>query len=312
MEAKAELDEFRIFKAQMNKHLGIQNRWSRKKLMAVRKKSDVDPEKYNQIVVDDEQEVEHEYKSEYRGKVQDKQVDTEFKPMYELSYTQYSNGLRSYQAFDKDLESFNNDIKPLRNIYITCNPKTLSEEESRSYFTLIDTVSSIISKAHNVAETKGPLMQRAVAYSVIQNFEDAISDLNIYAQIDSVSSLLFWQRGVCEAKMIEYNASRGMIDKIKVAKAISDFDNALKFNPQNAYIYYDRANIRASQKDYERAIDDYTIAIKHDSKLAEAYFNRGLARIFSNNKEKGIEDLSKAGELGLYDAYSVIKKYSSK
>lgn len=31
--AKAELDEFRIFKAQMNKHYGIQPRWSNKKNM---------------------------------------------------------------------------------------------------------------------------------------------------------------------------------------------------------------------------------------------------------------------------------------
>ena len=43
-------------------------------------------------------------------------------------------------------------------------------------------------------------------------------------------------------------------------------------------------------------------------RLAEAYYNRGIARAKSGNKQAGIQDLSKAGELGLYDAYSVIKR----
>ena len=45
--------------------------------------------------------------------------------------------------------------------------------------------------------------------------------------------------------------------------------------------------------------------------MPEAYFNRGLCHIFSDNKKKGLDDLSKAGELGLYSAYSVIKKFNN-
>ena len=50
----AELDEFKIFKAQMNKHLGIQQRWSAAKLKATRKRNEIDLDKYNQLVVEDE------------------------------------------------------------------------------------------------------------------------------------------------------------------------------------------------------------------------------------------------------------------
>jgi uncharacterized membrane protein YqiK len=42
---------------------------------------------------------------------------------------------------------------------------------------------------------------------------------------------------------------------------------------------------------------------------AEAYYNRGLTRIFDNDKEGGLSDLSKAGELGLYNAYAVMKHF---
>ena len=59
------------------------------------------------------------------------------------------------------------------------------------------------------------------------------------------------------------------------------------------------------------AIDDFTRAINIDANLAEAYYNRGLARVQNGLKAEGIADLSKAGELGLYNAYSVIKRVSA-
>ena len=46
--------------------------------------------------------------------------------------------------------------------------------------------------------------------------------------------------------------------------------------------------------------------------LAEAYFNRGLALIYMKREAEGIADLSKAGELGIYQAYSIIKQKTGK
>ena len=43
--------------------------------------------------------------------------------------------------------------------------------------------------------------------------------------------------------------------------------------------------------------------------MGDAYFNRGLVLIYLKDKEKGCIDLSRAGELGIQDAYSVINKY---
>ena len=96
---------------------------------------------------------------------------------------------------------------------------------------------------------------------------------------------------------------------LKAMGALADFDKALAQSPSNAYIYYNRANLHAMRKDYAAAVADYTRAIELDPRLAEAYYNRGLARIYLNQKAEGIQDLSKAGELGIYGAYSVIKKY---
>ena len=155
------------------------------------------------------------------------------------------------------------------------------------------------------------LIQRAVANSVAQNYADAVNDLTAYIQNDSTtSSLVYWQRAVCQARMNEYEASRGMDVRLKTAGALNDMDTAIKMSPRNAYLYYDRANLYAVAKDYMRAIADYTEALRLDPRLAEAYYNRGLVYIYSNKREAGIQDLSKAGELGLYNAYSAIKSFT--
>ena len=67
----------------------------------------------------------------------------------------------------------------------------------------------------------------------------------------------------------------------------------------------------ASNGEYSNAIDDYTRALQIDAYLAEAYYNRGLAYVKNGKKADGIRDLSRAGELGIYDAYSVIKQISN-
>ena len=63
-------------------------------------------------------------------------------------------------------------------------------------------------------------------------------------------------------------------------------------------------------KEYNRAIEDFAKAISLDSHMAEAYFNRALAYLALEQKDKALADLSKAGELGIYDAYSIIKQNS--
>jgi tetratricopeptide (TPR) repeat protein len=89
-----------------------------------------------------------------------------------------------------------------------------------------------------------------------------------------------------------------------------DLRSAIRLDAENALLYYNLATVYIMQKDYNTGIDLFSRAIQLNPNLAEAYFNLGLARIFAGHKAEGIRDLSKAGELGLYDAYSVMKRYS--
>lgn len=64
--------------------------------------------------------------------------------------------------------------------------------------------------------------------------------------------------------------------------------------------------------EYGKAIEDFTSALQCNANFAEALYNRGLIYILINETVKAREDLSRAGELGITDAYKVIKRYCYK
>ena len=87
-----------------------------------------------------------------------------------------------------------------------------------------------------------------------------------------------------------------------------DYDQVIRYVPEFAFAYYNKANILCQQKDFDAAIQHYTDAIRLDADFAEAYFNRGLTYIFIGKNKEGLQDLSRAGELGIYQAYNLITR----
>ena len=310
MTAQAELDEFKIFQAQMGKRVGMQQRWSKEQLRQTRKKSEIDMSKYNQYVVEDEEVVEHEFEYDniYRGKVQNRKVETDYMPMYTLSYFPYANVIKSYQVFDNLVDDYNRKNTPKPTIRLNCNPVSMTEEQSQQMFALIDTLAAEIQASSDLQQSKNLLLRRAVASSVVQNYADAIDDLNTCLEIDNNMALAYWHRAVCLSQEGKATNAQVAETEIREGAAMDDFTKALEFSPNNPYILFDRGNLKLAKGDLQGAIDDYTKAIEGNPHLAEAYYNRGLARINAGKREQGIEDLSKAGELGIYSAYSMIKQ----
>lgn len=56
------------------------------------------------------------------------------------------------------------------------------------------------------------------------------------------------------------------------------------------------------------AISGFDEVIKTNPNMAEAYYDRGLLKLLLDDNISAIPDLSKAGELGIYQAYNIIKK----
>ncbi len=137
-------------------------------------------------------------------------------------------------------------------------------------------------------------------------------------------------RGVLKAEMIDFIASlEGNVQTLSMdtegttrarvsdrvarsydySEAIADIKAALDILPDIPYLYFDLGNLHCLSSDMVSAIEDYDMALKLYPEMGEAHFNRGLVLIYLKDKEKGCIDLSRAGELGIGDAYSVISKY---
>ena len=93
------------------------------------------------------------------------------------------------------------------------------------------------------------------------------------------------------------------------ADAVSDMKAAADILPDIPYVYYNLGNLYCLSSEHINSIENYTKAIELYPYMGDAYFNRGLVLIYLKDKEKGCIDLSRAGELGVQDAYGVIKKY---
>lgn len=137
-------------------------------------------------------------------------------------------------------------------------------------------------------------------------------------------------RGVLRARMIEFIASiennvqtLSMDDKgaartklsdsaehsYDYSEAIADIYAAICILPELPYLHFNLGNLHCLDSQPVNAIADYTRAIELYPHMGDAYYNRGLVQIFIKETEKGCIDLSRAGELGVADAYSVIAKY---
>ncbi len=305
--AQAEKDEFVIYKAQMDKHLGIQPRWSPDKVKEMRKRGEIDPDKYSSIVVDDAGD-EHEYQSEYRGHVQNRSISMDYRPLFLISLYPYNNGMKTYQAFDRDVEKFNAGDGVRHKLYVACGNQGLGTVATTAAFELVDTLTAALEASRSESASRALLIQRAVAYTMVQNYADAIADLDMVVAGDSTLCMAWWQRAVCQTMLNNFNIAQGMDARLKASLAMDDFNRALALAPGNAYIYYDRASLYVAQGNVSAAIEDYTAAIRLEPHLAEAYYNRGLLYYSQGDNTSATRDLGKAGEIGLYDAYSVMKR----
>ncbi len=142
-------------------------------------------------------------------------------------------------------------------------------------------------------------------------------------------ALYYMNRGVLRADMIEFIASMDMnvqtlqmedkgAARARVRDHVSrtyDYSEAVADMQEAArrldlpYIWYNLGNLKCLSSEPVEAIESYDRALKLYPEMADAYFNRGLVLIYVKDKEKGCIDLSRAGELGIADAYGVIARY---
>ena len=166
--------------------------------------------------------------------------------------------------------------------------------------------------------------------SSLAYYGDAI-DATAESGMESLYAAFYhMNRGVLRAEMIEFIASiesnvsvlsmddsgntrarvkDQVMRQYDYSDAINDMKDAQNIVPDLPYVYYNLGNLYCLSSEHINSIENYSKAIELYPYMGDAYFNRGLVLIYLKDKEKGCIDLSRAGELGVRDAYGVIKKY---
>ena len=322
----AEQDEFKLLKAQLDKQNGVTNKDVAQNQNPdqdsegddkdrTRKKSDKNMNNYRKIVIADDSEAEQRYTSDYRGRVQDKNV-----PMFALTYYEKMSDVKRSVNFHKYVEELNRSGVLPKRLRITNMEAPLTEEQVKFHFALIDThTSAIVDDEKNASKR----FARAIDFYLVQDFSSAVSDLTQTILLDGDFFPAYFMRALIRCKQLEYQKAeqtadtdvpgdnaRKEITAVDYEVVRKDLDKVINLAPDFVYAYYNRANVSAMLKDYRSAIADYNKAIELNPDFADAYFNRGLTHIFLGNNKLGISDLSKAGELGIVSAYNVIKRFT--
>ncbi len=90
------------------------------------------------------------------------------------------------------------------------------------------------------------------------------------------------------------NRGNAYQNKGDYARAIADYDQAIKLHSDSALIYSNRGRAHQQRGDYERAIQDYEQAIRLDPTSARGFTNRGRVYHLKENYAQAIEDYDKA------------------
>jgi tetratricopeptide (TPR) repeat protein len=253
------------------------------------------------------------------------QVDIKLRPLYRIEVTQADTlpqlqNAYFYPAYDKFRNSLRNNLQ----LTLTNQPQKQTPTALDSLKTLAETLSG---KSPAVAT-----MVEAIVESSQNQFSKSASTYGKAIEADPKNGFTYINRATVQAEMIDFSKSiensmqPTLLDekgptsskqKTEVTiynydQAIDDLNKAAKLLPSYAYIDYNMGNIYTLSNRMPEAIQSYSKTIEEYPYLADAYYNRGLIQIYLKDTNKGCLDISKAGELGIRDAYATLKKYCIK
>lgn len=326
----AEDDYWRANELIMNKRAGAkalaQARSNQQK--ATREASDQAIDKYAMLIEGESSSTpDARYSSRQRGRVQDRDVEVTPRPMLYLTFFSPTDSVGDISdvetCYSEIVDSYNRQQGGLA-LRLQSTPMALSTEQIQQLTQLL--------QAPEVQGEVNYYIRRGIAHSLLQDYEQAILDYNKALALDGRHGLALLARSIASMRYAEAQSSQaevsldlGALSSGRtrptssgnmttspvlgiVPSALQDLGQLIMLHPKSAAAYYNRAVRYTQAGDKAKALADYTHALEQNPSLAIAYYNRGLLLLSEGKTDEGISDLSKAGELGLYDAYNLIKR----
>jgi tetratricopeptide (TPR) repeat protein len=263
------------------------------------------------------------------GMVQNRNVKIVMQPDFVVSvFNKDSVDFNRLQYYNMEIEALNikNNNDPF--LIISNKPFAYQTIHTEEFKSLSENWTNEISANK---KNSNAYLNRGILFEQSENYNDAIKDFTKAIGADGRNMLAYFCRANSLAKMVDRIRSEGSLpepeilnmtgnrttiepknEEVKILDyedIIQDYESILYMNPNFIFAWFNMANTKVKKRDYANAVKDYTKAISLEPDFGEAYFNRGLTRIFLNDLEGGALDLSRAGELGLTEAYNVIKRY---
>jgi tetratricopeptide (TPR) repeat protein len=178
-----------------------------------------------------------------------------------------------------------------------------------------------------------PLAYRTRGWSKyhLADYMGALADFNKKIELEPKSSDGYYSRGSAKSQLGDLNGSINDYTKAiellptnsmcynnrgwskfkqkKYAEALIDLNKAIELDPTNYIAYDSRMEVKFAMNDLKGCMDDCMSVIKLNDKVANTWFFRGRCNYKNGFKILACGDWSKAGELGLKEAYEYINKY---
>lgn len=298
----------------------------------MREQTDQDIDKFNLLVVADKStEEKSQYQRQSRGKVQNRHSNVELQDNFVLTYYEKAFDVQRPVYFSEMMEKANHQLSLNHTLRMTNNDAPLTQEQVASHFASIESFSKQIADNPSRAAL---YFGRGMDYALVQDYESAVRDFTQAIELDKTMLVAWYARALVRTKQVEVMPTTPAAAKPKSRPAqnkdytvaptpdipeipirsveydaiLRDYEAVINIDKSFIYAYYNRAEIFYFEKDYRAAIADYTKALAIEPRFAEAYFNRGICKLSIGETESGLDDLRKAGELGIVDSYSIIKR----
>lgn len=284
-----------------------------------RKQKEQNIDDYKKMVVEnDEESIAKFYESDYRGKIQNREVAVELQPVYIFTFNREGNGVASLKNYADFLEKLNDEKLFDKQLYLSTREGASSADDIKQ----MDMArNELQTRLENDSRNSHLLFAHGFYSAGRRDYAEALADLNQAVSSDSTFMPTYFLRAVVKLKQIEMKQFKAgtteTADKTMITQQmqmdylpiLEDLNRAIQLAPSVSYLYYNRGCVNARMGRQEEAVKDFDTAIGMNTSLAEAYYNRALLTVEKNNKQQAFSDLGKAGELGLYSAYSLIKHF---
>lgn len=100
-------------------------------------------------------------------------------------------------------------------------------------------------------------------------------------------------------------------EKLNLSSSLTALDVARAYaaqKPEEAVLQYNLGCLEAESGKLEDALTAFSSAIELDPQMAEAYYNKAVVFLLINDNDAAGPLLSKAGEMGLFKAYNLLKQ----